>query len=121
MMPSLQSEKGVLMSRQRMAESLNMSVGDDLDIDDETLTEEQFLKELDDLGEAVDISVEEPLDDISGTHNHVRDEFSNHLESFCDPSAGQTEILTGIANKRAERITKKMKVICVAPGESGIF
>ena len=83
---------------------------DDFEIDEEIITEEQYLDE-----------IEEPLQDISASHGHVKDELNDQLDSFDNPTEGQAKILSNIASKRAEEITKKMETISVAPGESGSF
>ena len=83
---------------------------DDFEIDEEIITEEQYLDE-----------IEEPLQDISASHGHVKDELHDQFDSFDNPTEGQAKILSNIASKRAEEITKKMETISVAPGESGSF
>ena len=87
---------------------------DDFEIDEENITEEQFLNE-------VDETYEQFYEQPAGVQTHVRDELSDHLDLINNPSEEQAKILSNIANKRAEQITKKMETISVAPGEGGTF
>ena len=90
---------------------------DDFLVDDEIISEEQFLEEC----EETDLNIEESLDEISSTHCDVEDELSDQLDAFNKPTQGQVKIISNIAKKRAQKITRKMETVCVAPGESGSF
>ena len=93
----------------------------DFEVDDENLTEEQYLNQNDEAEMIINESIEEPLDEITLSHSHVKDELSDHLDAFVNPTEGETTILSKIAKNRADQIHKKMETICVAPGESGSF
>ena len=69
----------------------------------------------------MDAHIEEVLDEISATHNDVIDELSDHLDTFVCPTEEQAKILSDIANKRADQISKRAEAICIAPGEEGQF
>ena len=89
----------------------------DFEIDEENITEEQFLEENGEID-----PIEESLLEISASHkSNIKDELNDHLDCLIDPTEGQVKILSNIASKRAEEIKKKMETISVAPGEAGTF
>ena len=102
---------------------------DDVEIDDEIITEEEFLRNVDeemnfqDQTETVEnTNLEEILPDISTTHHkEVNDEINNQMDMMVNPSEEQTALLASIAKRQAKSAVEKMEKICVAPGESGTF
>ena len=109
-------------------QSIPFQTKDDFDIDDEIITEEEFLNdvdaELDELESSQsdsDYQIEESLEDILSTHKTVNDEISDHVETVFDHTNSKTKDLANKARKEVKSIGKKMEKICVAPGEDGKF
>ena len=96
---------------------------DDFEIDDEVLTEEQFLEDCNETEKSSDQNEnKDSLDDRGkNTDKNEKDELRDQLDTFLNPSEGQTKILSNIAKNRAANISEKMKTISVAPGETGSF
>ena len=94
---------------------------DDFDIDDENITEEQYLKEMDGFEDAENENIKESTNRTKISIGNIKDELSDHLDTFVSPSEGDSNIFSNIAKGRAKKICKKMETICVAPGESGKF
>ena len=92
---------------------------DDFEIDDENITEEQYLKEIDELEDIVNKEIEDSR--AKTKLSHIKDALTDHLDTFVSPSEGETNMFSNIAKGRAEKIRKKMETVCVAPGESGNF
>ena len=99
---------------------------DDDTIDDEIITEEEFLRNIDqeldseNPAETIpDIDIEENLEDILLTHKDVVDEVSDQIDMMFNPSEEQSSLLANQAKKQAKSAVRKMEKICVAPGEFG--
>ena len=127
---------GIPSVANRMAESIvNYEINkhiafnsdDDFEDEDEIITEEEFLANIDDeMNQQAqqtiqEVDIEECLVDISNTHMEVNDEIIENLDIVFNPSDIQSEILATAAKEQAKVITSKMEKICVAPGETGNF
>ena len=102
-------------------------IDDDL-IDDEIITEEEFLRNIDQeldsetqAGSTQDMDIEENLEDISLTHKDVVDEIGDQIDILFNPSEQQSSLIADMAKKQAKSALRKMEKICVAPGEFGNF
>ena len=70
----------------------------------EQLNENQEQQDLDDA-----FIIEEPLEDISSTHEKVNDEFSDHLDIVFNPTDLQTKTLASKASNQATDVMKKIE------------
>ena len=120
-LPSVANRLASAIVDYELSKKIPTHVEDDFEVDEEVLTEEQFLEELDDKEQNLEQNdAPESIEEIS-TNSNCKDELSDHLDAFINPTLGETKIFSNIAKNRAANISKKMKTISVAPGESGTF
>ena len=116
---------------------------DDFEIDNEIITEEEFLRNVDNihtvhneeyedkiiqitdqLSDSEDDQVdelEETLQNFKSSHQPASDEIHNNLNVLNNPSKDESELIADKSRKQAEKVMEKMEKICVAPGEEGGF
>ena len=95
------------------------TIRDDYEIDDECLSEEEYLRNVEE--EDSNIQIEEKMEDIRLTHSEVNDEIVDEIDVLINPSEDQSIEVANLAQQHAKSAVKKMEKICVAPGEDGKF
>ena len=92
-----------------VAQAIPFHYLDDDKIDDEIITEEEFLSNVDyemDLHaanhEETVVQLEECLDEMSSTHREVNDEISDHMDMLLNPSEDQSQVLAENARNQAK-------------------
>ena len=107
---------------------------DDFEVDDEIISEEQFLRnvdeELDNQSQVTTIDIQDQLSDSEeietpqqelATENKLEKESCEDLDTLYSPSQEQSDEISEKSHRKAAKIMQKMEKICVAPGEHGGF
>ena len=128
--PSVANKMADIIIDYEINQGISIEKEDDFEIDDEVITEEEFLRnvELDRDEEVVDAgsirrssSSENELDIQDSLPTRANDEIVSNLDMFVSPSEEQSQTLSDEANKEVKNIMSKMEKMCVAPGEGGGF
>ena len=103
--PSVANRVAEAIVEYEVAQTIPFHTREDEIVDDEIITEEEFLRNIDDEMDMQDndqSDIEETLDDISETHGKVADEISNHMDMLFDPTLDQSQSLADIAKQQAK-------------------
>ena len=122
-LPSVANHLAEMIVDYEMTNKIHIENDCDFEVDDEIVTEEEFLQiidqELDEQNSGND-QMEESNEDISHFSN-IQDQLSSNLDEIASPPEHKTHAVTEKANKQAKETLDKMEKIAVAPGEFGGF
>ena len=114
--PSVANRLADTIIEYEVNQSIPFHSRNDDEIDDEIITEEEFLwnidQEMNDLSSYHDYQnpeIEETMEDIMHTHREVDDEISSHIEMLSNPSEKESEVLAKCAKREAESAVQKME------------
>ena len=117
-LPSVANKMAEMIVDYEMAQKVTIENDCDFELDDEIVTEEEFLRIVD--GEMDEqLSYEMPPSDKSEQIQHK--ESNTSLDAISTQTEDQTAAITVKAKKQANKVLDKMEKIAVAPGEFGAF
>jgi hypothetical protein len=141
--PTVANKMADMIVDYEISQAISIENEDDFEIDDEIITEDEFLRNIDleldkeesceyqentddDLinrpcSEPDECDIEEQLQDIADTHENPTEELFSNLDVIFNPSEDQCQLLANKASDQAKEIMSKMEKNCVAPGEQGSF
>ena len=114
--PSIANRLATIIVKYEVSQSISLKVVNDEDIDDEIISKEQFLKNLEEsLLQVKDVESanENAIDEVRVNLQKEADEMSDNFDVLMNPSKLQSEILSKLAKKDAVQAMNKMRKICV--------
>ena len=114
--PSMANKLADVIIEYEINQSISSQYRNDEENDDETITEQEFVNDVQDLDES-----EECLSGMKLTCQELIENIDESIDVLINPSESQSINLAEKANEVAKYAVEKMKKICVAPGEEGKF